>query len=311
MQFFLVTTSAQLEVALKTIRNIERFLAPSAIHVIAGGGVTLFRDRTAQAGNIRVHDEKEFAPHIDLHSIAAWPVFGFPDRANWYYQQFLKMAVAESAIAEDQFVIWDADTVPYHRITFFNVGNPCFTVHDQEFHLPYFQTNDRLIGVARHKKLPGVSAVSQHMPVDKSRMKALLAMLSAQSEGSWLETIRKAIIDREGMSLFSEYELYFDYITAVEKQDFDLVCRPWYRFGASCTRDQLLFLRHASCFVAYETWDKRTRFSIAEWSRRWTDLWVATRTSRSRVIAAKAKMHSECQSGRAYTKAGQIGAVER
>jgi hypothetical protein len=269
--------------------NIQRFLEPSEIHVIAGGDIGMFSSILSGLRNIYIHSEREFAPHLDLKEISGWPVSGFPQRAGWYYQQFLKMAVSESSTASERFVIWDADTIPYRHMTFFDGDAHCFTVHKKEFHHPYFHTNARLIGIDRRRDGPAFSAISQHMPVSRFLMKALLSALESQSGTTWADAIRSAISDGEGHSLFSEYELYFDYVTSITTAPYVLVERPWYRFGNSCWPDQRLFLRYRSSFTSFEAWDKRKPFSVRNWLERWSELFAPARRAGAVTLSRAAR----------------------
>ena len=112
-----------------------------------------------------------------LCDIENWNVSGFPERAGWYYQQFVKLAFARSALAQHRFLVWDADTIPMHEMSVFDGDKLVFTQGD-EFHIPYFETNRTLIGVDR-AKTERYSAISQHMPVDRAIMLELLNYLDS------------------------------------------------------------------------------------------------------------------------------------
>src|SRR5262249_42997943 len=111
----------------------------------------------------------------------------------------------------------------------------------------------------------------QYMPVTKQSMLRLLRRLAEQGGGSWLNAIRTAIQERPGVSLFSEYELYFDYMAGVERL-YRIVSHRWFRYGNSCSFNQQAFLRATNHFVAFEASDKRNTFRLADWKRRWMEI---------------------------------------
>ena len=140
-------------------------------------------------------------------------MFGFPERAGWYLQQFLKIAVAEHSIAEPRYLIWDADTVPYRHLRFFDDQGRLLFTEGPEFHEPYFETNEALIGVDRRRDGVRFSAISQHMPVDRDLMLCLLRRMRNRNGAEWVSAVKSAISDgRESRSLFSEYELFADWV---------------------------------------------------------------------------------------------------
>ena len=151
------------------------------IHLIVPERDWLFFANAWAAPNVTIHDERQFSPQIEAEEIRTWRVSEFPDSAGWYYQQFLKLSIAEDPISAKRFVIWDGDTVPYKRMQLFEDDLPCFSLHQKEYHLPYFETNRRLIGIDRCDTARGRTAVSQHMPVTKQSMLRLLHRLTEQA----------------------------------------------------------------------------------------------------------------------------------
>jgi Family of unknown function (DUF6492) len=271
MQFFIITTQDNAATARKAAINLSTIYDRSEIHfVVPGVDVALFA-RIMEDAKVTIHDEQRFSPHLNLATITQWRLSRFPGRANWYYQQFLKMSVAENNIAHQQFVIWDGDTIPYRPLRFFEDGAPCFVVHQKEFHEPYFETNKKLISIDRRAQSFRYSAISQHMPVVKAAMLRLLDRLKLNGSHDWTETIRRAIAEREGISLFSEYELYADYMISIEA-NYTLDVVAWYRYGRSCSLDQRMFLKLTNAFCSFERWDKRRYFRLDRWCRRWVDI---------------------------------------
>lgn len=174
-------------------------------------------------------------------------------------------------------IVRSSAMILYRHMMFFDRDAHCFTVHKKEFHHPYFRTNAGLIGINRRRDGPAASAISQLMPVSRFFLKALLSALGVRAGTTWADAIRSAISDGGGHSSFSEYELYFDYVTCMSSAPYVLVERPWYRFCNSCWPDQRRFLRYRSSFAPFEGRDKRKPFSIPNWLRPWRELRWATR----------------------------------
>ena len=213
MQVFTVTKNRDLLTHFELADNIRRFLhATQLIFIVPRALVSEFTGAYASRPFCRIMDESEILG-LSLKEIEAWNVFGFPDRAGWYLQQFLKIAVAEHSIAESRYLIWDADTVPYRHLRFFDDQRRLLLTEGPEFHEPYFETNDALIGVDRRRDGVRFSAISQHMPVDRDLMLRLLRRMSCRNGVDWVSAVKAAISDgRESRSLFSEYELFADWV---------------------------------------------------------------------------------------------------
>jgi hypothetical protein len=271
MQFFIITTRDNAAISREAATNLSIIYDRPEIHfVVPSVDVALFAS-IVEGMQVTIHDELCFSPHLNLAAIKQWRLSHFPERANWYYQQLLKMSVAENDIAHEHFVIWDGDTIPYHPLQFFENGAPCFVVHQKEFHEPYFETNKKLISIDRREQPLRYSAISQHMPVVKAAMLRLLGRFKLNGGRDWTETIRTAIAEREGISLFSEYELYADYMISIEA-NYSFSAATWYRYGTSCSLDQRAFLKLTNAFCSFERWDKRRYFRLDHWCRRWVDI---------------------------------------
>ena len=147
MQFFIVTRRLDVAATFCALRNLSRLYNNPDIHLIVPERDWLSFANAWASPNVTVHDERQFSAHIEAAKIRTWRVSEFPRSAGWYYQQFLKLSVAENPISAERYVIWDGDTVPYKRMQLFEDGLPCFSLHQKEYHLPYFETNRRLIGI--------------------------------------------------------------------------------------------------------------------------------------------------------------------
>lgn len=127
------------------------------------------------------------------------------ERTGWYFQQFLKMAFAQSDYCRDYYLSWDSDTIPLSHITFFEGDNPMFTLK-KEFHKPYFDTINRLIGKNKAKQ---ESFIAEHMMFNKNVMIDLLEVISLKdiSKKWWQIIIDNIEVTGEG-NYFSEFETY-------------------------------------------------------------------------------------------------------
>jgi hypothetical protein len=148
MQILIVTKRLDFIRNGQLIEALKRYLDASVIVLVVPSDLHQTVTRLA-AGcqNVHVINETEILPP-SLSDIANWSVDNFPARAGWYYQQFLKLGFARTPIAQERFIIWDADTIPMRKMSVFDGDKLIFT-RGYEFHTPYFETNQLLIGVNR------------------------------------------------------------------------------------------------------------------------------------------------------------------
>jgi len=258
MQIFVVTKKLDFIQSGKLIDALRVHLEADEITLVVPAELVQIAKCTMGSDNlVRVVNEVEIAG-FPLSDITKWKVDYFPRRAGWYYQQILKLAICESNLAREKYVIWDADTIPYRRLSTFDGDKLIFTC-GYEFHLPYFETNERLIGINRTHG-PRFSAVSQHMPVDRAIMQEMLQFMGQKSsDGSWVSAIRAALLGRKGGSLFSEYELFADWVRTKYPSRFILRRVPWLREGALLYKPELTMAKRLAWFIAFEDWHRRYR----------------------------------------------------
>ena len=128
MQYFCVTTRDNIELSAVLSRQLRKLLNATSVHfIVPKEDAAAFQADLGSIPFARVHDENDFSPHISLGRVKSWKLPNFPQRAGWYYQQLLKLSIAENAISEDRYVIWDADTVPYKRFPLFVDDKMSFT----------------------------------------------------------------------------------------------------------------------------------------------------------------------------------------
>ena len=81
------------------------------------------------------------------------------NKVGWYFQQFLTLAFALTSYCKGYYLTWDSDTLPISELHFFQDGQPLFTMK-KEYHRPYFNTLQRLIGL---DKTSSKSFIAEHM----------------------------------------------------------------------------------------------------------------------------------------------------
>ena len=134
------------------------------------------------------------------------------NRTGWYFQQFLKMAY--SIVSEEQeYLIWDSDTVPTHVVNMYAENGKRYFDVKTEYHEPYFQTLGRLLPELR--KNNDYSYISEHMLINKSIMCNLIQSVekNINIDGSyfWEKIINAININELSESGFSEFETYGTY----------------------------------------------------------------------------------------------------
>jgi FkbM family methyltransferase len=133
---------------------------------------------------------------------------GEVDRSGWLLQQFIKLS-ADQIVRTDAFLVMDADTILVRPQVFEHRGR--FIVnHSDEYHRPYFDAYERLLG-ERPKSV--LSFVSHGMVFTAATLRQLRAELEARHATSWEEAIL-GVLDFAETSNFSEYELYGNFCLA-------------------------------------------------------------------------------------------------
>ena len=160
-------------------------------------------------------------------------------RAGWYFQQFLKMAYS-MVCCDEEYLIWDADTIPLKRIDMHNgCGQPYFDVKE-EYHWPYFSTMKRIF----NKKImrPGFSFISEHMLIKSTYMRELIEVImnnETLSGTNFYEKILSAVNDIDLLgSGFSEFETYGNYVFMTHPKAYEIRELKSYRKGGLCAKNE-------------------------------------------------------------------------
>jgi uncharacterized protein DUF6492 len=201
--------SADLSILVLALAGLRRFVSFGRLHVIASSR-NFAGFRRVLGDEVELVDEDLLIPEMTLAELQKLPLPGFPRMAGWYFQQLLKFAFCFQKTEEDYFLIWDADTVPLRPLEFFDEsGRMLFTMAEEE-HTPYFDTYRKLL---REEPRREFSFISQHMIVQKSVLREMLAKIEANFPGGdpWAWKIMRHL---EGANphLFSEYETLGHYV---------------------------------------------------------------------------------------------------
>ena len=269
MQVVSACLSRDLPIYRSTYRSLRTHLPDAEIHVVTRRSeFGKFRD--ACGNDLHLWDEDEIVPGMTLADLRSYPLPFFPAGAGWYFQQFLKWGFMDVSNADPHFLIWDADTVLLRPLEFFdNAGLPYLT-RANEYHLPYFQTFEKLTGETATEKM---SFISQHQLIEKSILQELLDEVAAKSPSGrgWAWSIIENL-QGTGTNLFSEYETYGHYVRLSHPTTATLRELPWTRngrkiAGKSPSSKALSQLADGFAYAAFES-NKSLRGTCVHWLRK-------------------------------------------
>ena len=192
-------------------------------------GPEVIYERISQENNSRLIfiDEQELCNVNRIRQLNNSRTKSYPDRANWYVQQFIKMAFSRYT-DDEYYLIWDSDTIPLkHTKLFSDDMKPVFDMKT-EYHKPYFDTISRILpGV---EKVVDRSFISEHMLIRTEYMRNMLNEIEANNDvkGSDFQEkiINAANVKDLPYSGFSEYETYGSYVMTKHKDSY--ILREWY-----------------------------------------------------------------------------------
>ncbi len=187
-------------------------------------------------------------------------ISGIPHfRSGWIYQQFLKIEAC--ARSSNKLLIWDADTIPIHDISFFDSKNRICNFYSQEDHKPYFISLFRILGL---HKLAKYSFIAQSFPVLSYMVAHMINYIENRFSIGWKEAILSTFTKELGISPFSEYEtmgnwILFKYPQMISSPRSN--CFSWERHGTALFADSnniKLFSKHSilnsNSFISFENW---------------------------------------------------------
>jgi hypothetical protein len=190
-----------------------------------------------------------------------------PSRYGWYLQQFFKIEALTNSHS-DRLVIWDADCVPVGDILLFDSrGMPVYMTAG-EFHTPYFQMIERLLGIPR---VQSNSFVIPGFPILKSWVNDVISAIENRNKGQkWFHAILSHT-DFDLMSGFSETETLGTWVANAYPDQWSLQNISWERlgqsrFGKATEFDSLKLIelgkREQLQIVSFENWDLPKKKSL-------------------------------------------------
>lgn len=266
----IVTTckSRDLPILTITIRKLWEMTPCRAVFIIAPvRDCAPIQKKIGALGTVVPEDT--FIPSMTIAQLKRLDAPGFPRAAGWYFQQFLKLQFANSELAEDYYLIWDADTVPLRPMHFFDADGKMLLTQADEYHAPYFITYRNLFGSDPQREF---SLIAQHMVVQRNIAREMLALIQQRVAGTddWPWKIMRAL-PRTGNNLFSEYETYGHYLKNYHPDRVRFIRRNWRRtenIEAGCalpTPAELAMLARTFDYAAFE----RAGGVWQRWGRRW------------------------------------------
>ena len=139
-------------------------------------------------------------------------------RAGWYFQQFIKLSISKLNYISNLYLIWDADAVVLKPINFLTKGNKIYLEKNKEYHKPYFDILEKLIGL---EKQTNYSFIAEYLLFNKEIVNTIISKISTKEEW-WDEILDNIDSDNLSKSGFSEYELYGNYIYKYHKNSFEI-----------------------------------------------------------------------------------------
>ena len=196
-----------------TIRYVNKYLTPKIIFIITDIRFKRFLPKVVlNDTHCVIVDENKLLEGLSYDLIKKF--LGELGRtkmgSGWYFQQFLKMAFALSDFCDtDYYLSWDSDTIPLHRIDFFDENEKPYFTMKTEHHDAYFVAIERLLGIT---KVNSRSYIAENMLFNKSIMFDLINRIQSNNRlvgTTWYEKIIYAL-EPESISPmgFSEFETY-------------------------------------------------------------------------------------------------------
>ena len=152
---------------------------------------------------------------------------GSPEGFGWYLQQFIKLAAIHQFASHGNVLIWDADTIPLRKLSFFSrSGRPSYFISSED-HAEYFASISRALGM---EKVNNYSFIAQCFPIASEHASAFFGGLSQSPSGNWWAPLIDSI-DFSRPNAFSEYETLGTFISHRFPGDYRVQRGIWVRNG--------------------------------------------------------------------------------
>lgn len=213
MDVVICLASKDYHIVKKNVRYIRQYLQEkeNVVYIISNRtNKFFFPDRWLQKYHTVFIDEDKMLEELSFQHIDRTLKSHFKCHiyTGWYLQQFLKMGFALTPYAQEEYLIWDSDTLPLHRMSF--IENDKYQLTEKtEHHKPYFETLQKLLGFG---KLCGSSFIAEHMPIRVEIMRELIDAIghSTMKGDCWFDKIIYATSGTDEQA-FSEFETYGNY----------------------------------------------------------------------------------------------------
>jgi len=217
---------------------ITHFYSPEITIVCPNNDVHLFRELRV-IFPVRILSEDDYMPPFPLAELTRI-LSNKPNRAGWYYQQFLKMHFCRHS-KSSSYLIWDLDTVLLNPIPLPTPSGTFLFGSSREHHSAYFNTIDKLLGPG---SFPAKSAICQYMYVDSAMMASLLDRIESNAGLDWRNAIA-ASLPQVNDSEFSEYETYATYVYRAFPERCVFNPARLFRYGSELATSFDVALKHA------------------------------------------------------------------
>lgn len=227
----------------KTVKYINQYIVPQHIFLIMNKRFFSFYSNSfLRRNHVTLLNEENIVEGITIKTVRQSLSDHFPKkiRAGWYLQQFLKMGFSLTKYVSDYYLVWDADTIPTSRLDFFDEKGRMMLAMKSEYHPPYFETMNRLLGL---DKSVDFSFIAEHMIIRVEYMKEIINYITKECKGTqnWSEKIIEAVNPEHGIG-FSEFETYGTYVhryhqSSVSYRKLHTMRRAGFLFGR-CMKDR-------------------------------------------------------------------------
>ena len=193
-----------------TIKHIVKYanenLSFDSVHLIVSerepfNGLELLQTLTDKP--IVLHNESDVLK-IDKSKIKVRP--------NWIYQMLLKMF--QNVTKNDNFLVIESDCVIIKPLEFFDGDKTIFYLGLEQYHQPYFNFNDKIMGIGREYNH---SFICEFMMYDKKIIKDLLQKTNCGDVNDFLELVYLHTGDGCYMA---DYELYGNFVYKFHSEKF-------------------------------------------------------------------------------------------
>lgn len=178
-------------------------------------------------------------------------------RPNWIYQMMLK--IFQNVTEKDNFLIIEADCLILKKIEFFNGDKTIFYLTRDQYHLPYFNFNKKVLNLDR---ISNHSLISEFMMYDKKKINHMLKECNCENVTDFINLIYDTVDDT---CYPADYELYGNFCLKyypenfiTQKIDYNFYGRESsvYPFWRDYEIENLIKDNETKSTISFHTWGK-------------------------------------------------------